>query len=132
MWAGLVPSVYQSADKLITGGITKQGSKHLRWILVQVAHAISHAKGGKLKKFFLKIKAKKGYLVAIVALARKVLCIIHHLLVNQEMYEEDGRSSKRDAQIPKNKNQGILTIEDMIQCIAQAGYEVKKIKSGGG
>lgn len=131
-WAGLVPSVYQSADKLITGGITKQGSKHLRWILVQVAHAISHAKGGKLKKFFLKIKAKKGYLVAIVALARKVLCLIHHLLVNQEMYDEDSRSSKIDTPISKNKNHGILTIEDMIQCIAQAGYEVKKIKSGVG
>jgi len=69
MWAGIVPSVYQSADKLITGSITKQGSKHLRWILVPVAHAITHKKGGKLKKFFLKIKAKKGYLVAIVALA---------------------------------------------------------------
>jgi transposase len=132
MWAGIVPSVYQSADKLVTGGITKQGSKHLRWILVQVAHAIAHTKGGKLKKFFLKIKGKKGYLVAIVALARKVLCLIHHLLVNQEMYEEDGRSSKRDAPIPTNKNQGILTIEDMIQCIAQAGYEVRKIKSGVG
>ena len=51
MWAGIVPSVYQSADKLITGSITKQGSKHLRWILVQVAHAISHKKGGKLKNF---------------------------------------------------------------------------------
>lgn len=131
MWAGLVPSVYQSADKLITGGITKQGSKHLRWILVQVAHAISHAKGGKLKKFFLKIKAKKGYLVAIVALARKVLCLIHHLLVNREMYEEDGWAAKKDASISKNKNQGTMTIDDMIQCIAQAGYEVKKIKSGG-
>jgi transposase len=64
-WAGLVPSIYQSADKLITGGITKQGSKHLRWIMVQVAHAISHTKGGKLKNFFLKIKAKKGYLVVL-------------------------------------------------------------------
>jgi transposase len=62
--------------------------------LVQIGHAISHAKEEKFKKFFLKIKAKKRYLVAIVALARKVLCIIHHLLVNQEMYEEEGRSSK--------------------------------------
>jgi len=99
MWAGIVPSVYQSADKLITGSITKQGSKHLRWILVQVAHAISHKKGGKLKKFFLKIRAKKGHLVAIVALARKVLCILYHLLVNQEMYDEDGLAARKDALI---------------------------------
>jgi hypothetical protein len=51
--------------------------------LVQIAYAISHAKGGKLKILF-NIKAKKGYLVAIIALAIKVLCIIHHLLVNQK------------------------------------------------
>ena len=62
-WADLVPSVYQSADKVITGSITKQGPKHPRWILSQVANAISHATGGKLKNFFSKIKAKKGYLV---------------------------------------------------------------------
>ena len=128
MWAGIVPSVYQSADKLITGGITKQGSKHLRWILVQVAHAITHKKGGKLKKFFLKIRAKKGYLVAIVALARKVLCILHHLLVNQELYEEEGGAVQKDTLILKN-DQKVPPIEDMIRYIVQAGYEVKKIKS---
>ncbi|MDD1753133.1 MAG: IS110 family transposase [Methanotrichaceae archaeon] len=132
MWAGIVPSVYQSADKLITGSITKQGSKHLRWILVQVAHAITHKKGGKLKKFFLKIKGKKGYLVAIVALARKVICILHHLLVNQEMYEEEGRTAHKDAIILEKKDQKIPPIEDMIHYIIQAGYKVKKIKSGVG
>lgn len=129
MWAGIVPSVYQSADKLITGSITKQGSKHLRWILVQVAHAITHKKGGKLKKFFLKIKAKKGYLPAIVALARKVLCILHHLLVNQEMYEEEDGMASKDPLILEKKDQKIPSIEDMIHYIVQAGFEVKKIKT---
>ena len=132
MWAGIVPSGYQSADKLITGSITKQGSKHLRWILVQVAHAISHKKGGKLKKFFLKIRAKKGHLVAIVALARKVLCILYHLLVNQEMYEEDGLAARKDALILKKTDRQILPIEEMIRYVVQAGYEVKKIKPGVG
>jgi transposase len=89
-WAGLVPSVYQSADKLVTGSITKHVSSHLRWMLVQVAHAIAHTKNTKLKRFFLRVRAKKGYKVAIVALARKVLCILHHLLTNQEVYVEEG------------------------------------------
>ena len=43
-WCGLVPSVYQSADKVLTGSITKQGSKHIRWILVQVAQAAAKKK----------------------------------------------------------------------------------------
>jgi hypothetical protein len=48
------------------------------------------------------------------------------------MYEEDGWTAKKDASISKNKNQRTMNIDDMIQCIAQAGYEVKKIKSGVG
>lgn len=37
-WAGLTPSVYQSANVTRTGSITKQGSRHIRWILVELAH----------------------------------------------------------------------------------------------
>ena len=94
MWI-LVPSVYQSADKLFTGSITKQGSKHIRWILVQVAQTAAKKKGSKLRKFFLRVKARKGHNVAVVALARKILCILYHLLMNQEMYQEDGVEKSR-------------------------------------
>ncbi|MBS7270345.1 MAG: IS110 family transposase, partial [Candidatus Freyarchaeota archaeon] len=38
-WAGLAPSVHESAGKNLTGGITKKGSKWLRRVMVQVAHA---------------------------------------------------------------------------------------------
>jgi transposase len=93
-WAGLVPSVYQSAGKLITGSITKHGSRHIRWILVQVARVIARGRNSKLKRFFLRVKTKKGSNVAVVALARKVLCILHHLLINREMYKEDGINKK--------------------------------------
>lgn len=40
------------------------------------------------------MKSKKGSNVAVVALARKVLCILHHLLTNQEMYQEGGFNKK--------------------------------------
>ena len=40
-WAGLVPSVYQSAGTLRMGSITKKGNRHLRWMLVENAHAVS-------------------------------------------------------------------------------------------
>jgi hypothetical protein len=75
---------------LVTCSITKQGSKHIRSMLVQVAHSISRARNSRLNNFFLRIKAKKGKKKAAVALARKVLCILHHLLINREMYEENG------------------------------------------
>jgi transposase len=87
---GIVPFVSQSADKLNTGCITKHGSKHLRWIMVQVAHAASKKIGSKLRRLYLRVRARRGANVAIVAFARKILCILYHLLMNQEMYEEPG------------------------------------------
>ena len=51
-WCGLVPSIYESANKRITGSITKQGSKHVRRMLVQVAHAISRTRNSRLKPAF--------------------------------------------------------------------------------
>jgi len=131
-WAGLVPSVYQSAGKLITGSITKHGSRHIRWILVQVARVIARGRNSKLKRFFLRVKAKKGSNVAVVALARKVLCILHHLLINREMYKEDGINKKVKIDIGNEIPQREMDLEEMITYLVRAGYEVRKGSTGGG
>jgi transposase len=36
-WAGLAPSVHQSGDKTMRGGITRQGNKLVRWVMVEAA-----------------------------------------------------------------------------------------------
>jgi transposase len=131
-WAGLVPSVYQSAGKLITGSITKHGSRHIRWILVQVARVIARGRNSKLKRFFLRVKSKKGSNVAVVALARKILCILHHLLTNREMYKEDGINKKIKIDIGNEFSQREMDLEEMIKYIVRAGYEVRKGSAGGG
>ncbi len=38
---------------------------------------------------------RKGKPKAITALSRKILSMIHHLLVNREMWEEEGFKKKR-------------------------------------
>jgi hypothetical protein len=49
--------------------------------------------------------------VAIVAVARKLICILHHLLVNREPYIEDGVSPER-----KISFQGrITTLDDFLE-----------------
>jgi len=131
-WCGLVPSLYQSAEKVVLGGITKQGSKHIRRMLIQVAYAISRTKDSKLQRFFLRIQAKKGSKVAAVALARKVLCILHHLLMNQEIYLED-KARKNMRQKPLVSPSPIeMPIKEMIDCIVRAGYVVMKSDCRGG
>jgi transposase len=129
---GLVPYVYKSAGKIYTGPITKQGSKHLRRIMVQVDHAASRVKGSRFRRFFLRIKARRGYNVAIVALARKILCILYHLLINQEMYEELVVSKSKSSKAAMFKTISLkgMALEEMIEVIRQNGYLVDKAEQG--
>jgi transposase len=131
-WSGLVPSVYQSADKLVTGSITKHGSRHIRWILVEVAQAIARTNKSKLKRFFRRVQVKKGYNVAAVALARKVLCILYHLLMNREMYREDDITKTKSIDIDLSSLSTKLGFEEMIRVLVKAGYEIRKTNSGTG
>jgi transposase len=78
-YAGLVPSVYQSGSKEYRGHITKQGSKWLRWILIQSAN-VAAKHDPLLSRFYAKIKAKKGHNIAVVATARKLLTYIYVML----------------------------------------------------
>lgn len=128
-WTGIVSSVYQSADKLNLGRITKRGSKHLRWILAEVAQsAIKVKRRTKLKIFFQRIKSRQGFNKAIVALARKILCILHHLLTKRELYTEDGETPipTKNVKLPKDGKQVALTAEEMIRILSDAGYVVYK------
>lgn len=123
-WCGLVPSVYQSADKLMAGGITKQGSKHIRSMLIEVAYAASRTRNSRLRKFFLRIQAKKGTKKATVALARKVLCILHHLLMNGEKYQEDDVNKTNSNKSDQTHQPIKISFDEMISVLTRAGYEV--------
>ena len=84
-YAGLCPSIKQSGNKEIKGHITKQGSRMLRWILIQCANvAIRHDE--YLRNFYLRIKKRRGHNIAIVATARKMLVCIYYMLKRREVY----------------------------------------------
>jgi len=132
-YCGLVPSVYQSAGKLINGHITKHGSPHVRRIIIEVAHAIILTKKlSKLKKFFLRVKARRGAKIGIVALARKVLCILYHLLVSRELYQDDLLNKPRCIKKPRMHPIAAMELDEMIRTIIRAGYEVRKNECIGG
>src|SRR6185312_169590 len=86
-YAGLAPSIRESSEgKTKTGGITKQGSPWLRWILVQcVLIAIKY--DAHLKIFYNRIRNRKGHATAIVATtAKELLVIIWYMLTRNELY----------------------------------------------
>jgi len=78
-YAGLVPSTFASGNTCYHGHITKQGSRWLRWILIEAArHAVKRP--GLLRCFYHKVERKKGGQIAKVATVRKLLEWIYHLL----------------------------------------------------
>ncbi len=125
-WSGLAPAINESAGKSSNGHITKRGNKFLRTILVLAANSIAIGKPNKLRFFYQRIKAKKGHKKAIVALARKLASIIHHLLTFKEVYsEEEGKEKK--FKIPKFIPVPDFSIDDMIGILSEAGYSVNKL-----
>jgi transposase len=86
-YAGLVPTVRQSGNKIIRGRITKEGNKLLRWVLVQCAH-MAVRKDEKFKQFYERIKHRKGPQKAIIATARKLLTVIYACWKNRTAYDE--------------------------------------------
>jgi transposase len=84
-YLGLVPSTRQSADTRHHGSITKSGSAHARWLLVQAAqHASRHA--GPIGVSFRRLCRRKNRNVAIVACARKLARIAWLMLRDDEPY----------------------------------------------
>ena len=130
-YSGLTPSVYDSGEKHTLGRITKHGSKHLRWILNQVAHAASKTKRSRMRKIYYRIMRKKGEGKAITALARKMLSIMHHILINREMWKEEGVKKRRlDFKFDRSSSSSMqLTWLDML---FKNGNEIGKAKPGGG
>jgi hypothetical protein len=61
-----------------------------------------------------------------VALARKVLCILYHLVVNREMYQEDDVIKTKRVDVNSSSLPTRLGFEEMIQILAKAGYEIRK------
>jgi len=84
-YAGLAPSQHQSGEYERRGGITKQGSKWLRWILVQAAqHARQH--DPRFKAYYERVAKRRGQQKAIVAVAKEMLVVIWFMLTRHEPY----------------------------------------------
>lgn len=84
-YAGVIPSVHQTGENIYHGHITKQGSKHLRWILTEAVriHLLwtdRHMVETKISRFYQRLYKKKPKNVAATAATRKMLQIIYHML----------------------------------------------------
>lgn len=84
-YAGLVSRSRSSGGRLNLGEITRAGSVYLRTVMVEAACQV-RPRWGMLYGFYEKIKEKKGNKTARVALARKMLVIIWHMIKKKEPF----------------------------------------------
>lgn len=85
-WVGLAPSLHQSGNIRWTGNITRQGNSRIRWYLVEAAQKAARY-DPKLRPFYQRIAKKKGNQKAVIAVARKILVSIYHVLTRNELYD---------------------------------------------
>lgn len=84
-YAGLAPGLRESAGRVKQQGITKEGSKLLRWILVEAAWRVVF----KLRRWgmiYEKLRERCGPKKAIVAVARRLLCTMVAMLKSGQSY----------------------------------------------
>ncbi len=78
-WAGLTPTEHSSAEHTRRGHISKQGSRWLRWAMVESASRPS-LKDPTLRRFRDSIARRRGSKIAKVALARRLLTLCYYAL----------------------------------------------------
>lgn len=105
-WAGLAPGCNQSAGKKKSVKISKAGI-YLKPCLVQVGHAaIKDKECSYYAEKFSRISKRRGKKRAIIAIARKILVAIYHILKTGEVFNP---SDMADVETTKEQRVAYIT-----------------------
>ena len=85
-YAGLAPGQRESAGPTKDLGITKQGSGLLRWVMVEAAWRVVY-RTNRRKTIFEALAQRRGRKKAIVAVARRLLCVMVGMMRSGRAYQ---------------------------------------------
>ena len=115
-WAGVCPGNYESAGRR-RRGTTRRGNVHLKTALVTAAIGASRRKGSYYKDKYHRLKARRGYLRAAVAIAHKILVAAYHMLASGAPFRDLGEAYL-DQQARRR------TTANLIRRLNTLGYDV--------
>lgn len=120
-WAGLTPQNNESAGKKKTTRIGKAG-QYIKPLLIRCAVAACNPHSKRCPELLAKyqiLKKRRGVKKAGVAIARKLLTAIFHILLKDEPYQP--YASSQNASVPMNR---ILSPEQAIALLRRKGFIV--------
>jgi len=85
-YAGLIPSVHASAERIFYGRIIGHGNKYLRWAFIEAVWPAIR-KDLSLRELYESLKARKGANKAKVAVARRLAIIAYRVLSQRRPYQ---------------------------------------------
>jgi transposase len=88
-WAGVCPGNNESGGRRRRAPVRK-GNPHLQTALVEAASAAARKKQSYLSDKFFRLKARRGYKRAAMAIAHKILVAVYHMLRDHTDYKDLG------------------------------------------
>lgn len=86
-YLGLDPKRNCSASRMRMGAISKPGSSTTRWLLVEAGQTAAR-KDPELRRFYQRVKFRRGSQIAKVAVARRLAVRLYWMLRSQANYED--------------------------------------------
>jgi transposase len=115
-WAGLAPGNYESAGRP-KGAAVRRGNVFLKSALFAAASAAVRTKGSYYRDKYNRLRARRGPVRALMAIAHKLLVAAFHMLVTGEAFRDLGDGYLD--QVARRRSTAKL-----IQRLSNLGYEV--------
>ncbi len=119
-WTGVCPGNHETAGKRRSGK-ARQGNRWLRTALVQAGWAASRAKETSLQATFQRLKGRRGVKRACLAVAHRLLRIVHHVLSTRQPYREEGPNYYRPSDQARLKDR-------LLDRLRRLGYRVTAVE----
>ena len=115
-WTGLAPGNYESAGKP-KGAAVRRGNVFLKSALFAAAFAAVRTKGSYYRDKYNRLRARRGPVRALMAVAHKLLIAAYHMLATGETFRDLGESYLD--QVTRKRSTARL-----VQRLSNLGYDV--------